>query len=92
MSIPRLRGRVGQGDDGKYYFELSMWNFEGTERVGEPFGTFGPWKNENEAKKEMRKAVEIACKAIKGPNGEAPNGFVDFKNGGEFRKFASEEQ
>ncbi len=89
MNIPRIRGKVGHGDDGKYYFEISMWNFEGTEMIGgEPLGTFGPWETEKEAHSELRKAVELACKKI--TNNKA-NGYVDFKNGGEFRRFKSDE-
>ena len=86
--MPRIRARTGQGEDNKWYFEISMWNFEGTIQIGgEHIGTFGPWDAENEAKKEMRRAVELACKQIKGPNGETPQGFVDFKNGGTYRNF-----
>ena len=88
MDIPRIRAKTGRGDDGKYYFEISLWNFEGTEIIGgEPVGTYGPWDTEEIAKSEMRRAVEISAKCYKGPNGEEANGFVDFKNGGEFRKF-----
>lgn len=88
MSIPRIRARTGQGDDKKWYFEISMWNFEGTVQIGDkPIGTFGPWETEAIAKEEMRKAVRIACEAIKGPNGEKPDGQVDFKNGGTYRSF-----
>lgn len=87
INLPRIRARVGQGDDKKFYFEISMWNFTGTEMIGgEPVGTFGPWKDEKEAHEKMNEAVELACKAA--TNGEA-NGFVDFKNNGEFRPFKS---
>lgn len=87
MTPPRIRARTGPGEDGKYYFEISLWNFEGTEMIGDPIGPFGPFETEKEAKAEMRRAVELSAKAIVGPNGEVPQGYVDFKNGGEFRKF-----
>ena len=91
MVIPRIRARTGQGDDGKWYFEISMWNFEGTKQIGgKPIATLGPWKTEKIAKREMRKAVELVCSKVIGPNGEQAEGYVDFKNGGEFRKFESE--
>lgn len=93
MNIPRItriRGKIGKGDDNKFYFTLSMWNFEGTVMIGgEPLGTFGPWDSEKIAQDEMRNAVELACKTI--ANGEA-NGYVDFKNEGQFRPFKSSEQ
>lgn len=85
--IPRIRARSGQGDDKKWYFEISMWNFEGTTMIGEPFGTFGPWETEKQCKSEMRKAVELCCKAVKGPDGSTPDGYVDFNNGGIYRSF-----
>lgn len=85
---PRIRGRAGQGEDGKWYFEISMWDLAGLTMVGgEPIGTYGPWDTEKIAKKEMRKAVEIIVKDCKNPDGESPNGYVDFKNGGVFRSF-----
>lgn len=90
MNVPRIRGRVGRGDDTKWYFELSLWNFEGTVMQGnEPLGTFGPFNSKKLAFQEMNRAVEIACKGVS--NGEA-TGYVDFKNGGEFRPFKSGEQ
>ena len=88
MQMPRIRARTGKGDDKQWYFEISVWNFEGTQMIGDqPIGTFGPWPTEKKAKQEMRKAVELACKAVKGPEGETPSGYVDFKNGGQFRSF-----
>lgn len=90
MSIPRFKGRVGQGDDKKFYFEISLWNFEGTEMIGgEPIGTFGPWDTEEIAHEEMQTAVEMCCKHA--TKGEA-TGFVDMKNGGKFMPFKSDVQ
>ena len=43
-AIPRIRARTGQGEDNKWYFEISMWNFEGTQMIGEPIGTFYMWE------------------------------------------------
>jgi hypothetical protein len=89
--IPRIRARVGQGDDQKWYFEISLWNFIGTEQMGEPFGPFGPYDSEAKAKEEMRKATELCVKACRGPSGEEPEGYVDLKNGGEFREIGKEQ-
>lgn len=92
MEIPRIRGRVGQAEeDNKWYFEMSMWNFEGTQMIGEPLGTFGPWETEEIAKAKMRKASEICLRACTGPNGEVPQGYIDLKNGGEYRELGREQ-
>lgn len=86
--LPRIRARSIQIDNGKWAFEISLWNLEGTEMIGgDPVGVYGPFETEDECKKEMRNAVKIACEAYKGPNGEKPTGYVDLKNGGEYRKF-----
>lgn len=55
--IPRIRGRVGKGDDDKFYFEIILTEL-GARDNGESMGTFGPYDTEQEASKELR----LACK------------------------------
>lgn len=84
---PRVRARTGEGDDKKFYFEISLWNFEGTNSLGDPF-CFGPYETESEAKKHMREGVELVVKTLQESAGAEPTGqFIDFKNGGVLRSF-----
>ena len=91
MSIPRIRARSGKGEDNKFYFEISIWNFAGTQQVGDVIGPFGPWETEEICKAEMRRAVEIGVKGIKGPDGQEPEGMIDMLDKGTFKKFYSEQ-
>lgn len=64
---PRIRGRVGQLDDGpdkgKWAFEISIATFWGIQ-IGDPMGTFGPWETEEIARTEMTRAVKLCCDTI----------------------------
>lgn len=92
--IPRIRGKVGQATDpaevaGKWFFELSMWDYTGEKMVGEPW-TIGPWETEAKAHEEMLVACRIACETIEKAHGEEPSGkFLDMKNGGVLRPWES---
>ena len=75
--IPRIRGKVGQAVDppdmvGKWFFEMWLTEIGGGE--GKSLGQFGPWESEQIAKTELKRAAEIACKAIE-PGGD----YVDMK-------------
>ena len=84
--IPRIRGRVGKGDDGKFYFELGLWDFSGENMIGEPLGPFGPYETESIAQDELKRAAQIACEGIEKSHGEEPSGrYMDMKNGGIMR-------
>lgn len=84
--IPRVRGRVGSAEDGKYYFELSIWDFSGRKQLCDPF-TIGPWKTEAQAHKEMHKAAELVVENCKDEKGRPPEGMIDLLNKGEFKPF-----
>lgn len=85
MIIPRIRARVGTGEDNKFYFELSIWNFVGTEMLGGPF-VVGPFETEKQAHEEMLKATQTACEVIEKGMGQEPSGqYLDMKNGGQLR-------
>lgn len=84
-SIPRIRGKVGQaepgqGVDGKWFFQLEMATLYG-ERVGEPFGYFGPYDTEKDAQTALKEAAKLACEAC----GGSSDSYLDMKNGGVMR-------
>lgn len=86
--IPRIRARTGQGDDGKYYFEISVWEFDGETQIGEPIGPFGPYDTEAKAKEEMRRACRMACEQAEILEIGKPTGkYLDLKNGGKLRSW-----
>lgn len=82
MAIPRIRGRIGVGEDKKFYTELSLWNLGGTQQVGDVF-TFGPFETEAEAKENLQRVTQAACEAIEESHGQKPSGqYLDLKVGG----------
>lgn len=88
---PRIKGRVGSVDEGEFkgtfFFEIAMFDFYGEKQVGEPM-TFGPYKNEPEARAEMMKAVRLACDTIEtAVDGKPSVRFMDMKNGGVMRNW-----
>lgn len=85
MNIPRIRARVGLGEDNKYYFEISLWTFDGETKIFDPF-TVGPWETEIKAHEEMNKAVQLVCEQIEKSKGLEPSGkYIDLKNGAVLR-------
>ena len=87
---PRIRGKVGTGEDGKFYFEITLWDFYGKFQVGEPF-TIGPWENEQQAHDEMKRAVKITCETIEKSHGSEPSGeYMDMKSGGILRPWTEQ--
>jgi len=87
--IPRIRGRVGQIESGadkdKWAFELSLWNLQGTQRIGDPW-LIGPFETEAIAQEKLKDAVKIACEAIeKHETGSTSGQYMDLKNGGVMR-------
>ena len=89
LTPPRIRARAGQGDDGKWYFEVGLWTLDGETQVGdEPMGTFGPWESEAECRREMRRACELACNAIEeSVTGKASGKFIDMNQNGKLRSW-----
>lgn len=88
--IPRIRGRTGQGEDGKFYNELSLWDFGGENQIGESF-TFGPYETREEgltALKEQAKTASDACEISAG--GEPSGRYLDMKNGGILRSWVEQ--
>lgn len=82
MMPPRIRARHGQGDDGKWYFEISLWTFDGETQIEEPF-QIGPFETKKIVLDEMHKAVRLVCESIQKHLGAEVNGkYLDFKNGG----------
>lgn len=83
--LPRIRGRVGTGDDGKFYYEVSIWDFYGENQVGDHF-TLGPFDDEEKANEAGREAVKIACDVAGGDK----ETYMDMKNGGMLRPWKSQ--
>lgn len=79
--IPRIRGRVGTGDDGKFYFEISLWDLGGTECYLRE--NIGPYDTEVQAHQELKKCAQFVSEGVETLNGKQPTGkYVDFKDGG----------
>jgi len=87
--IPRIRGRAGIADEGpdegKWFYEVTIWNFAGEVQIGEPF-QFGPFDTEPEAcafgrekTRELAQFIEVQM------TGEKSNRYLDMKNGGIMR-------
>lgn len=89
MIPPRIRGRVGTADEGphkgKWFYEVSIWDFTGEHQQGEPF-QIGPFKTEEAACEAGREAVKIASDTIeKQVTGQTSDKYLDMKNGGILR-------
>jgi hypothetical protein len=90
---PRIRGRVGQASEpkewaGKFAFEISMWTFDGETQIGDPFGPFGPYDTEAQAKDAMRRACQLASESIEqAMTGKVSGKYLDLKNGGVLRQW-----
>jgi hypothetical protein len=87
MSIPRIRGRVGQIEEpyldaGKWAFEISIWDLTGEHQVGEPIGPIGPYDTQELALSELKKATKLCCDVA---TGEPSTRYLDMKNGGIMR-------
>lgn len=86
MEVPRIRGRLATGDDGKHYFELSLWDFYGKKKYTSL--EFGPFDTEKIASEKMKAACQKICDRISEEMGEKPTGqYLDFKNGGVLRSW-----
>lgn len=83
MTIPRIRGRVGQATEppemaGKWFFEMFLTEMGGGD--GESMGQFGPWDDEKTALAELRSACRLACEAIeKRVTGKVSGRFIDMQ-------------
>lgn len=91
MMLPRIRGRTARiestdKDNGKWLYEMSLWQLSGETRIGEPF-LFGPFENEEVAKTEGKKIVQFACEEIEKDitGGTISGRYLDLKNGGVMR-------
>lgn len=79
---PRVRGRVGKGDDENFYVEMSLWEFTGEKMIGKPW-EFGPYPSEKIAHEEMRGIAKFMCDSIAEYLGETPNSkYLDMLNKG----------
>lgn len=93
MSIPRLRGRAGIADqgehEGKWYYEISVWDLSGEHQAGPPF-QFGPFESEAAACDKGREIVKDLSEHIeKQQTGEVSGRYLDMKNGGIMRPWES---
>ncbi len=88
--IPRIRGRSaeiekGQGHDGKFCYEISVWTFDGEKQLGDSH-VIGPFDTIEIARAEGLKFVRsISEKIEKDQTGEISGKFLDMKNGGILR-------
>jgi len=84
--IPRIRGRAGQaepgqGMDGKWFYEISIWDLTGEKQAGPPF-QLGPFDSEEECCKVGRHAVKMVSEKWETLDGGQPSGkYLDLKNG-----------
>jgi len=83
---PRIRGRVGQGDDDKWYAEISFADLYGNQQ-GDPI-QIGPFDAEKFARTAMMDACKIASDEWVKSIGQNPTGeYLDMKNGGVLKKW-----
>ena len=93
MNAPRIRGRVGElivdnKPSGKYCFEISIWDFEGKNQVGERLGPYGNFATQKEAMDALKNACKMCCEEAERQAGCAPSGkFMDMKAGGVMRRW-----
>lgn len=93
MMPPRIRSSSFQAEapedvKGKWFFEVSMWTFDGEQMVGEPIGPFGPYDTQDIAIAESKKAAQKACESIETRVDGKPSGrYMDMKNGGVMRNW-----
>jgi hypothetical protein len=73
--LPRFQGRVGKGDDNKFYFEIFM-SIIGDGKEPQSLGTFGPWDTEDIAHAELMNAAKICCEQA----GGEPGKYIDMKD------------
>ena len=92
--MPRIRGRTGQAQEGehkgKWFYEISLWDFTGENLSGEPFH-FGPFDSQDAAKEfgsaKVKECVEhLELKMI----GESSGKYMDMKNGGIMRPWVQQ--
>lgn len=94
-AVPRIRGRVGEADkgqgvDGKFFAEVSMWDLAGTKQIGESI-IYGPFDSEALATAYLREVTEAASKAIEAAmTGNVTGKYHDMMSG-ELRKWGDEQ-
>ena len=83
--IPRIRGKVGQGQsddpklDKKWFFSIWVTTIGGGE--GDKLGDYGPFDTEEIAQKELEGACQMACDAVaKNIKGGIPGQYIDMKD------------
>lgn len=90
--IPRIRGRAGQASegqgpdiDGKWFYEISIWDLTGEKQAGPPF-QLGPFDTETQACEVGRDTVKRLSEHLETLDGGKPSGkYLDLKNGGILR-------
>lgn len=94
MIPPRIRGRAGiaqpgQGVDGKWFFEITVWDLAGEKQFGDAL-QLGPFETEEIAKDIGFKATREVSEAFEKQAGFEPSGkFLDLKNGAILRSWES---
>lgn len=85
MTIPRIRGRVGQAEEaghehnGKWFFEL-YFSVLGGGTDDKPLGVFGPYETEQEAKVALKGAAKMACEVVeKDATGTTSGKYLDLR-------------
>lgn len=94
---PRIRGKIGQAtepDDvkGKWFYEISLWSFDGETQLGDPFGPFGPFETRVLAADALEHAAKNCAQIIeREQTGKVSGKYLDFKNGGVMRKWGDKQ-
>ncbi len=89
MTIPRIRGRAGQAEEGehkgKWFYDASFWTFDGETQIGDVF-QIGPFDTEEIACEKGREMVRFISEVIeKEETGGVSGKYIDMKNGGVLR-------
>lgn len=84
----RIRGRIAQFDDGKFYFEISLWEENGVDFVGS-LGVGGPLDTWELAKAECAFMIqETAEKIAELAGAEMQPTYTDNNDGGREKTWA----
>ena len=93
MFRPRFRGQtfemenIETNESCGFGFEIFLFDEAGTTNYGS-LGQFGPYPTEKDAHTEMMGAIKLVCEEYGKLSGQGiPEGYVDLKNGGQFRPF-----
>lgn len=84
--VPRIRGKVGQaedgqGFDGKFFYTIFITTMDG-KNIGAPIGPFGPYDTERMALEQMRGAAKLCAESWEEKHyGQVSGKYLDMLSG-----------